>query len=315
MAGLAGEFQTDLQPPDVLAICVEALDAIGWEVDSVTERRIEAVANGAGKSAADVRIDLREADEGTEFRIAGVDRGDELAEEDLADLLDRAEAAIGERIERAEGPDGEEATSDWAPAPEPVEPVPVHEEPAVEPQTEPALAPPRTRSEGTDGSRNWWDRHRRVVAIGVLVFCLGGAIGAAATGGGDDAKPVKRAAGKSKGASQKVETEVSTVTETQSVEAATTQKTPDSSSAATTESESSAGSTPSAGPVSPAAPAPPRVAKCDPGYAPQCLDPGVSDYDCQGQGDGPYYVQGPVTVIGNDRFGLDTSDHDGVGCE
>jgi hypothetical protein len=217
-------------------------------------------------------------------------------------------------------PGEEEATSVWAPAPEPVEPEPVYEEPAVEPRAELApapssrSAPPRTPSEQTD-SRNWWDRNRRAVAIGVLVFCLGGAVGAAATGGGDDAKTVKRAAGQGKGASQKVETEVSTVTETQSVEAATAQKTPDSSSAATTESESSAGATPSASPASPAAPAPPRVAKCDPGYAPQCLDPGVSDYDCQGEGDGPYFVEGPVTVIGSDRFKLDTSDHDGVGCE
>ncbi len=240
--------------------------------------------------------------------------------EDLADVLDRARDAIGERIERAEAPEEEEATSVWAPAPEPVEPGPVHEEAARESHTEvapvpaPRSGPPRTPDEQLAGSRNWWDRNRRFVAIGVLVFCLGSAIGAAATGGGDDAKTVKRAANNGKGASQKVETEVSTVTETQSVAGATAQKSPGSSATTTAESSSGASAT-SPSPASPAAPSTPRVAKCDPGYAPQCLDPSISDYDCQGEGDGPYYVQGPVTVIGNDRFGLDTSDHDGVGCE
>lgn len=40
-----------------------------------------------------------------------------------------------------------------------------------------------------------------------------------------------------------------------------------------------------------------------------------SDVDCAGgSGNGPYYVQGPVYVIGTDRYGLDR-DGDGVGCE
>jgi hypothetical protein len=40
-----------------------------------------------------------------------------------------------------------------------------------------------------------------------------------------------------------------------------------------------------------------------------------SDVDCAGgSGNGPAYVQGPVTVTGADVYGLD-ADHDGVGCE
>ena len=322
MASLSGEFQTDLGPPDVLTICVEALDSIGWEIDGVTERQIVATVNGSSPGAgAGVTIDLRDAGDGTDFQIAGSDPGDELAVEDLADVLDRARDANGERIEKAEGPE-EEATAEegaaavWVPEPEPVEQAPAREEPAHEPATAVApspvsrSAPPREPGERPSDSRSWWDRNRRAVAIGIMVFCVGGAIGAAATGGGTDTKPVKRAAGKSKGTPQKVKTQVSTVTETQSVEAATTQKTPK-----TTSPSAAAQSSGGPSPASPAAPAPPRVAKCDPGYAPQCLDPGVSDYDCAGEGDGPYYVQGPVTVIGDDRFELDTSDHDGVGCE
>jgi hypothetical protein len=52
---------------------------------------------------------------------------------------------------------------------------------------------------------------------------------------------------------------------------------------------------------------------CNPNYTP-CV-PFASDVDCAGGGgNGPVYVQGPVIVIGNDVYGLD-SDGDGIGCE
>lgn len=55
-------------------------------------------------------------------------------------------------------------------------------------------------------------------------------------------------------------------------------------------------------------------AQCDPNYAGACLDPYASDYDCEGgSGDGPEYT-GPVTVVGEDHYGLD-SDSDGYACE
>src|ERR1043166_6029431 len=55
---------------------------------------------------------------------------------------------------------------------------------------------------------------------------------------------------------------------------------------------------------------------CSPCRKGACLKPNVSDYDCAGgSGDGPYYyVQGPITVVGNDHYGLDR-DGDGVACE
>jgi hypothetical protein len=53
--------------------------------------------------------------------------------------------------------------------------------------------------------------------------------------------------------------------------------------------------------------------ECDPNYDP-CV-PVASDVDCAGgKGNGPAYVYGPVTVIGQDVYGLDR-DHDGIGCE
>jgi hypothetical protein len=53
---------------------------------------------------------------------------------------------------------------------------------------------------------------------------------------------------------------------------------------------------------------------CDPNYKGACLDPNSPDYDCEGgSGDGPDYT-GPVTVVGDDQFGLDR-DGDGSACE
>ncbi|WP_354701605.1 hypothetical protein DSM112329_01930 [Paraconexibacter sp. AEG42_29] len=55
--------------------------------------------------------------------------------------------------------------------------------------------------------------------------------------------------------------------------------------------------------------------RCDPAYKGACLKPNVSDYDCAGgSGNGPYYVKGPVRVVGRDHYRLD-ADRDGVGCE
>ncbi len=56
------------------------------------------------------------------------------------------------------------------------------------------------------------------------------------------------------------------------------------------------------------------AASCDPNYTGACV-PVASDVDCAGgSGNGPAYVKGPVTVIGDDVYGLDADD-DGIGCE
>lgn len=62
------------------------------------------------------------------------------------------------------------------------------------------------------------------------------------------------------------------------------------------------------------APAPQGGGGCDPNYSGACV-PIASDVDCAGgSGNGPAYVQGPVTVVGSDIYDLDR-DGDGVGCE
>lgn len=71
----------------------------------------------------------------------------------------------------------------------------------------------------------------------------------------------------------------------------------------------------SSNPTTPAPGRPTAPSGCDPNYKGACLKPNVSDYDCAGgSGDGPYYVQGPITVVGDDHYGLDR-DGDGIACE
>jgi hypothetical protein len=54
---------------------------------------------------------------------------------------------------------------------------------------------------------------------------------------------------------------------------------------------------------------------CHPSYEGACVPVGVSDVDCAGgSGDGPYYVRGPIHVVGPDEYGLDR-DGDGIACE
>jgi PASTA domain len=70
-------------------------------------------------------------------------------------------------------------------------------------------------------------------------------------------------------------------------------------------------------PPTTAPPPPPTSAprNCDPSYPDVCLNPNAEDYDCAGgSGNGPLYVEGPISVSPPDPFGLD-ADGDGVGCE
>ncbi|WP_286149459.1 hypothetical protein [Mycobacterium sp. IS-1496] len=67
-------------------------------------------------------------------------------------------------------------------------------------------------------------------------------------------------------------------------------------------------------PVAHATPLTQQSNECDPNYSGACV-PIASDVDCAGgSGDGPAYVEGPVTVIGEDIYELDR-DGSGTGCE
>lgn len=56
------------------------------------------------------------------------------------------------------------------------------------------------------------------------------------------------------------------------------------------------------------------ASSCDPNYSGGCV-PIASDVDCAGGGgNGPAYVEGPITVVGRDVYKLDR-DGDGTACE
>lgn len=61
------------------------------------------------------------------------------------------------------------------------------------------------------------------------------------------------------------------------------------------------------------------VQGCHPSYRGACVPIGVEDVDCWGgSGNGPYYVRGPIEVVGPDVYGLDSkaaNDPDNIGCE
>ena len=86
-----------------------------------------------------------------------------------------------------------------------------------------------------------------------------------------------------------------------------------------------ASTAPAAAPTTPPAPTagPTPQGDCHPSYVGGtdrdrggCIRSGLGDYDCwPGEGNGPNYVIGPVTVVGPDEFGLDTNDPDNIGCE
>jgi hypothetical protein len=66
--------------------------------------------------------------------------------------------------------------------------------------------------------------------------------------------------------------------------------------------------------VAPAPVAAPAPSGCDSNYSGACV-PVASDVDCAGgSGNGPAYVQGPVSVVGYDIYDLDR-DGDGIACD
>lgn len=55
--------------------------------------------------------------------------------------------------------------------------------------------------------------------------------------------------------------------------------------------------------------------RCHPSYEGACVPADVSDVDCEGgNSNSPYYVRGPIYVVGSDEYELDR-DGDGIACE
>jgi hypothetical protein len=118
MASLAGEFQTDLPLSDALAACAEALDGLGWHVESVDEKRIVSYASGITGRPPRVEVVLAGSDQATDIRLVGSDTEAEPLENDaLVADLDRARDAIKTALElRREGDSSLEGGGGLSPA-------------------------------------------------------------------------------------------------------------------------------------------------------------------------------------------------------
>jgi hypothetical protein len=103
MTRLRGDFQTDLLPPDALSACAEALDGLGWRIETVEERRIVSYAtSGADGAAARIDVLLRDSGPVTDVRIVGSDSDSQpLSAEQLVVELERARDAIQAAVEQA----------------------------------------------------------------------------------------------------------------------------------------------------------------------------------------------------------------------
>jgi hypothetical protein len=326
MTSLSGEFQTDLPLPDALTACVEAVDGLGWEVESVEPNLVSARTR---PEPATISVELAEADGGTDLRLTCSDGEEEpLGRDGVIVLLERARDAIGEQIEQADEPD--EPGQEWVP--QPGEESDRETEPTQEAEPDEDLPPAgwfpdpdnpegerywdgeewtnhvRSRRDAkavADARRqepDWWQRNRRSVAVGAIALLIGGGIGAAASG---DESGTVRAQVKTRTVQGpvRVRTQVQTVTDTRTVRETSTTTVPPAGSA-------------DGGSPAPGGSGGTGGGNCHPSYAPQCLDASAVDYDCQGGGgDGPQFVAGPVTVVGPDDYGLDGSDNDGLACE
>jgi sortase (surface protein transpeptidase) len=101
MTSLAGEFHTDLSPPDTLAACAEAIHGLGWQLKAVEGKRI--VSYTDSERPPMIEVALSDPGEGTDLRIIGSDtEASPLNTEELVAELNRARDAIQEMVEEAE---------------------------------------------------------------------------------------------------------------------------------------------------------------------------------------------------------------------
>ena len=117
MTRLRGDFQTDLLAPEALAACAEAIDGLGWQIETVEADRIVSYA-GAGHSQRAARIEVVLSTSGptTDVRIIGTDTdADPLETDELIAELNRARDAIKASVERADEAVGQGSRVDKVP--------------------------------------------------------------------------------------------------------------------------------------------------------------------------------------------------------
>jgi hypothetical protein len=104
MTTLSGEFETDLPRPDALTACAEAIDGLGWHVESVEADRVVSYPGAdGGRPSARIEVLLSAPGRTTDVRIVGTDDPEAPVErEELIADLNRARDAIRASIESAD---------------------------------------------------------------------------------------------------------------------------------------------------------------------------------------------------------------------
>lgn len=103
MTSLSGEFQTDLPLHEAIVACVQALDGLGWIIESVEPKRVVSQVDwGSAANPPKIEVKLNASGEGTEIRIIGTDSDALPLQNDvLVAELDRARDAIQDSVQSA----------------------------------------------------------------------------------------------------------------------------------------------------------------------------------------------------------------------
>lgn len=155
----------------------------------------------------------------------------------------------------------------------------------------------------------------RAIVIACAVLLLGGA---GCTGEPEDtAEPVDRPAPTEAVVEEQAERPETTTTTrprpTTTTSTTTTTTAPPTTTTTTMPPTTTTTTAPPTTTTTTAAPEP-APGGCDPNYT-GCV-PIASDVDCAGgSGNGPAYVDGPVSIVGSDIYDLDGNDNDGIACE
>jgi hypothetical protein len=303
VTSLAGNFETDLPIYEAVVACTDAIDGLGWHIETVEANRIVSYASsGFSEHPPKIEVELNDSGQGTDIHIVGSDTdANPLQQDQLVALLDRARDAIQASIQETDDASEEGAPAGWFADPHQSgtqrywdgdqwtertrsdHEAPRERPPRGEPRAGAATEPQKPA--------NWWREHWRGPVIAIVALLVGAAIGMAGGNSG-----TTKTVGRTTTATIGGPVTTQTTTQTQVSTETRTVKPPSTSSTS-------------------AAPPPASTSNCDPSYTGGCLNPNSPDYDCAGgTGDGPDYVQGPIQVVGDDHYGLD-SNGDGVACQ
>lgn len=100
MTSLTGEFQTDLPLDDAMVVCAEAIEGLGWRIESVEADRIVSYVDSGFDHPPTIEVLLSESEQGTGVEITGSDTNAEpLSEAELIPQLNRVRDAIKAAVE------------------------------------------------------------------------------------------------------------------------------------------------------------------------------------------------------------------------